>query len=217
MKTKRIKNRAGRSDGFSLLELALALVILTLVLGVVIQGISTVLQRNTVEVTKIDLAQESRQFMDQIVNDIHQCGYPGLKMFDPALGLTVSSNNVAQGLKSASSTAIQFEGDVDGTGVSEVYIQLSQPAGGCPCVLQRGTVLKSVGGTPTYYSEVTNVMNTSIFTFYNSNGAVVANPNSNLTTIKGIGLTVSVKSTQPDLQSKVYPTIVLSSVAKINN
>jgi prepilin-type N-terminal cleavage/methylation domain-containing protein len=216
MKPKYVNAGRGRTSGFSLLELMLTLAILTIVLGVVVQGISTVEQRNTVEVTKVDLTQESRQFMDQIVNDIHQCGFPSLALFDPAMGLTLASNGVAQGLKSASSTGIQFEGDVDGTGVSEVYIQLNQPVGGCPCSLQRGTVLKSAGGTPTYYTEVSNVMNTSIFSFYANTGAVVASPNSNLSSIKTIGLSLSLKSTLPDPKTGIYPTIAFSSL-KINN
>jgi len=217
MKTKWVKMRCGRSCGFSLLELMVSLAILGLVLGVVVQGIVTVQQRNLVEITKVDLSQEARQFMDQITNDIHQCGFPGLKMFDPALGYSNSSNSVAQGFKSASSTAIQFEGDVDGTGVSEVYVQLSQPGGGCPCALQRGTVLKSIGGAPNYYTAVSNVMNTTIFSFYDTNGNVVANPNSNLTTIKSVGITVSVRAALPDPQTRAYPIIALSSVARINN
>ena len=215
MKTKRID--AGRCRGFSLLELMITLVILTIVLGVVVQAISSMQQRNTVEATKVDLTQQSRQFIDQIVNDIHQCGFPNLKLFDPALGLTTSSNNVAQGLVSASSTAIHFEGDVDGTGVSEVYVQLSQPVGGCPCTLQSATVLKSVGGAPTYYNAVTNVMNTSVFSFYSNTGVVVASPNSNLASIRTIGIELSVISARPDPQTGTYSTIALSSLAKINN
>ena len=57
---------------------------------------------------------------------------------------TISSAYVAAGLISFSSSAIQFEGDMDGSGVSEVYIQVVVPASGtCPCTVQRGTVLKA--------------------------------------------------------------------------
>ena len=84
MKTKAIQMRTRRQRGFSLLEIMISLAILSIVLGVVIASISSMQSRNSVEVNKVDLTQSAREFMDQIVNDIHQSGYPGLNMFDPA-------------------------------------------------------------------------------------------------------------------------------------
>jgi len=120
-------------------------------------------------------------------------------------------------LISVSSTAIQFEGDVDGTGVSEVYIQLS--TGSCPCKLQRGTVLKSVGGTPPFYTEVDNVMNAAVFTAYQTDGTQLTLPigAGNLKNITALGITLYVKASQPDLQTGEYPTVTMVSTAKISN
>lgn len=217
---------ARRQRGYSLVEMLFSIVILSIVIGVVVDGITTMQQRNAVEVNRVDLTQQSREFMDQIVNDIHQAGYPGLNMFDPA---TINSDcttmpadrNVACGLVSVSSTAIQFEGDVDGTGVSEVYIELYQPAGGCPCTIRRGTVLKSVGGTPPFYTQVDNVMNTSVFTAYEADGSQLALPadhlTGNLKNITAIGITLYVKSAQPDLKTGQYPTVTMVSTAKVTN
>lgn len=218
----------GRLRGFSLLEVMVTLAILSVVLGVVLAGISTMQTRNTVEVSKVDLTQAAREFMDQIVNDIHQAGYPGMNMFDPASLTSPQSptdctkdNNISCGLISVTSTAIHFEGDVDGTGVSEVYIQLVQPAGGCPCTVQRGTVLKSVGGTPAFYTQVDNVMNTSVFTAYLSDGTQLTLPadsaTGNLKNITAIGITLYVKSSQPDPQTGQYPTVTMVATAKISN
>ena len=215
----------GRQSGFSLVELLVPLVILSIVTGVIVDGITTMQKRNAVETNKVDLTQETREFMDQIVSDMRQAGYPGLNMFDPTTVNPVCTtvpqdNNVACGLISVSPTAIQFEGDVDGTGVSEVYIDLLQPSGGCPCTLRRGTVLKSVGGTPPFYTQVDNVMNTSVFTAYTSDGSPVTLPVSgagNLGNITAIGITLYVKSPQPDLQTGQYPTVTMVSTAKLSN
>src|SRR4029077_1364847 len=73
--------KRGREQGFTFIELMVSVAILTVVVGVVVQGLTRLMQRNTVETTKVDLTQESREFMDQIVSDIHQAGYPSLKTF----------------------------------------------------------------------------------------------------------------------------------------
>jgi prepilin-type N-terminal cleavage/methylation domain-containing protein len=225
-----METRAGdmitvRQRGFSLVELLASLAILSIVIGVVVDGITTMETRNAVEVTKVDLTQQAREFMDQIVNDIHQAGYPGLNMFDPAT-LTSSTNctldnNLSCGLISVTSTSLQFEGDVDGTGVSEVYIQLIQPSGGCPCKLQRGTVAKSVGGTPAFYTEVDNVMNTAVFTGFQYDGSQITLPASsstgNLKNIAAIGITLYVRSGQPDLKTGQYPVVTMVATSKISN
>ena len=221
--------KSKHQHGFSLLELMISLAILSIVMGVIVEGINTTQARNAVETNKLDLTQETREFMDQIVNDIDQAGFPGLNMFDPttlnpAVGgnpICTQNNNLACGLVSVTANAIQFEGDVDGTGVSEVYIQLNQPVGGCPCTIQRGTVLKSIGGLPPFYTQVDNVMNTAIFTAYASDGSQVALPanqaSGNLKNITAIGITLYVRSFQMDPKTGQYPTVTMVSSAKINN
>jgi len=221
--------RTAPQRGFSLIEMMASLIILSVVIGVVIDGVTTMQRRNAVEVNKVDLTQQAREFMDQIVNDIHQAGYPSLKMFDPATLTSPQSPtdctrdpNLACGFISVSSTAIQFEGDVDGTGVSEVFIQLS--TGACPCTLRRGTISKAsymLGNTPAFYTQVDNVMNTSVFTAYQYDGSGATLPasagTSTLAPIAAIGITLYVQSTQPDLQTGQYPKVTMVASAKISN
>ena len=213
------KRRRKAQRGFSLLELMVAVSILTTVIGVVTTGIMDIEKKSASDVNKVGLAQESRQFMDQILRDLRQAGYPSLAMFDPASGVTASSSNVARGLISFSSTAIQFEGDIDGSGVSEVYLQVVPATGSCPCIVQRGTVLKSVGGTPAYYTELDNVMSQNIFTAYNYNGTAWDSTSETVDLIKNIGVTLYVQSPQPDFNDKsvTYPTTTMVSAVRINN
>jgi prepilin-type N-terminal cleavage/methylation domain-containing protein len=227
MKARSGEMKTWRQRGFTLLELMITVTILSIVMAVVIDGIMMMQERNAVEVHKVDLTQSAREFMDQIVNDIHQAGYPGMNMFDPATVNTSNcatvpqDQNLACGLISLSSTAIQFEGDVDGTGVSEVYIQLNQPAGGCPCTIRRGTVSKSVGGLPPFYTQVDNVMNTTVFTAYTATGAPVTLPLGAGTLspagITAIGITLYVKSAEPDLRTGLYPAVTMVASAKVSN
>lgn len=221
--------RRGREQGFTMIELMVSVAILTVVVGVVVEGLTKLMQRNKSETTKVDLTQESREFMDQIVNDIHQSGYPSVSMFDPASLIPVPVSNpanctlyaqIACGLVNVTPSSLQFEGDVDGTGtVSEVFIQLNPLNGPCPCTIQRGAVSKALwqGGTPpSYYTEVNNVNNTNIFQGYDVGGnnvPLLGGPTNNL---KAIEITLSVRATSPDTNG-LYPTITMSTSAKIHN
>lgn len=207
--------------GFTLLEMMVSVTILTVVIGVVVDGLMKLQQRNTMETAKVDLTQESRQFLDQIVSDIRQSGYPSLKMFDPTTKpLGNNDPGVSQGLVSVNPSSLQFEADVDGSGVvSEVFIQLSPLNGPCPCTIQRGTVSKTAwqGGTlPFYYTEVNNVSNTTIFKGYDNGGNNVALSGAPSNNLASIEITLNVLSPIPDVNS-VYPTITMTTGVKIHN
>lgn len=229
--------KTGKQRGFSLLEMLASLAILSIVFGVIVEGITTMQERNFVETNKLDLTQESREFMDQIVNDLDQVGFPSMIMFVPAALASktdcTQDANVACGFISVTTNAIQFEGDVDGTGVSEEWIQLVNTNGpgavACttpPCVIQRGTLSKSAwilapGTFPPFYTEVNGVMNTTVFSAFKADGTPATLPavagNGNLPGITAIGITLYVKSSQPDPKTGLYPTVTMVSTAKINN
>jgi prepilin-type N-terminal cleavage/methylation domain-containing protein len=227
MKANQNRKTNCRQRGFSFIELLVSVAIFTTVVGVVVGGISTFQARNATEVNNVADTQEIRQFMDQVMNDLRQTNYPAIKMFDPTTLASSTNctldNNVSCGIISLTSTAIQFEGDVDGSGVSEVYIQLVQPGTttACttpPCTLQRGTIAKP-GTNPAYYTEVDNVMTANVFTAFDAGGNSIPLPASatDLPNIKNIGVTLGVRASQPDLTTNVYPTITMVSEARINN
>ena len=224
MAMKDSKIKTGPERGFTLLELMVTLAILIVVFAVVTNGIVLIQQRNMVEVNKVDLTQETRQFMDQITNDIHQAGFPTLRMFDPVLAYTTTSNQVAAGLTYVSANEIDFQGDVDGSGtVSDVVIREIPAGGPCPCTIQRGTVSKTVGGTPLYYTELNDLQNAAVFTAYGSDGSSISLPVAQdltgvtLKNINAIGITLWVQSPIPDPKTRTYPTVTMVSQAKLDN
>ena len=163
--------------------------------------------------------------MDQVVADLHQSGFPSVAMFDLATS-TANPNLYAVGLVSVTATSIQYEGDVDGTGVSEVFVQLTPSGGPCPCTLRRGAVSKALyagGTTPTYYTEVDGVANLNIFTAYDKAGNVIPLPcaatvcadGSSMNNIKDIGILLNVRSNTPNLTTGAYTNVTMSTEAQI--
>ena len=156
--------RHARSRGFSLLEMMFAFGILMLVIAVAVRGMIMMQTRSFAETAKVDTVQETRDFVDQMVRDIHDVGYPPGRVLNN--NPTCAGNPaVSCGLIFFSPTQIQYEGDLDGTGtVYEVFMQLAVPASGkCPCTLQRGVIDKTTwlntGKAPDYYTEVNGVLN----------------------------------------------------------
>ncbi len=160
----------GRQRGFSLIELMVAIGILTLVLGVVFNEIDKVQKRYRTEEAKLDIFQEARNFMDRFIRDLHSAGYPGVRMYqtttNPALQVPPENDNrVATGLVSVAPNLLIFEADVDGDGqVDSVRYTLQAVGGQCPCVIRRSQVVKLNGTSPmaqptSYFSMVDNVVN----------------------------------------------------------
>lgn len=227
MRQSRARTSSKSQKGFSLIELMLTVVLLMIAMAIATDGLMQMQKRATADTGKVDMTQMSRQFVDQIVNDLHQTGYPGPKVYDASNPPAATS--IAQGLIAVDPNAMEFEADVDGSGkVSHVYLNLlwsngtpvSAGAGTCPCTLQRGTLYKTLVGTAAvpYYTEVNNVTNTNIFSAYFFDGTTVALPAaaSDLPNIKGIRITVNVQSSVADMDG-TFPTITLASEAKINN
>lgn len=174
MKTQRNRTGAARWRGFSLLEMMAAVAIIMIVIGVAVQSMIMMQTRSFAETSKVDTMQETRDFVDQMVRDIHDVGYPPPNI----TGATscVNNANAACGVILFSPTQIKYEGDLDGSGtVYQVWLQLLVPASGhCPCILQRGAITKAqalANQSPTYFTEVNGVLNSGDGTNNNGSGA----------------------------------------------
>jgi len=152
-----------RLSGFSLIEMMCVLGVLGIVMGVVVAAMIQMQQRQVSESAKVDITQESRDFIDQMVRDIHTVGYPPGRVENNNPNC-IGQVNVSCGVIYFSSTQLQYEGDLDGTGtVYQVWLQLIPGTNGsCPCVLQRGVLTKAdilAGKVPTYFTELNGVIN----------------------------------------------------------
>lgn len=171
------KNRNYHASwGFSLLELMISLAIMLTIFAVVLKALEQMEHRNAAETAKVDTAQETRDFIDQIVRDVHVVGFPPGRVLSGNPGCSGNAG-VSCGVVSYSPTQVIYEGDLDGTGtVYQITVQVVAPASGeCPCVLQRGVVTKAqaiAGQVPTYFTEVNGVLNSG-------NGAGVSNFSAN--------------------------------------
>ena len=186
MQTKRNNNSlTGKSqDGFSAIEMLVAVVLLMAVLGVVVKGMSDMQRRSFSETSKMDAVQDTRDFIDQMVRDVHDVGYPPPRAVGVVNGAANStpyctdalangvvnaavrnSVSIACGIVSYSPTSVVYEADLDGTGtVSVVFLNLVSNGGNCPCTLQRGVVTKQAWAgnnaiQPQYFTTVNGVMN----------------------------------------------------------
>ncbi len=155
--------------GFSLLELVLVLAILTVIMGVVFEQINSVQTRYKTEESRLDITQESREFVDQLVRDLHTAGYPSYHLYALASlpSTPTNSNLVAAGIVAVSATDLWFEGDTDGDGkVDSIRYTLTNNGGYCPCTLSRSDVVKVNNVAPSsqatkYAVDLQNVVNST--------------------------------------------------------
>ncbi|HTM89884.1 MAG TPA: prepilin-type N-terminal cleavage/methylation domain-containing protein [Terriglobales bacterium] len=170
--------------GFSLMEMLIVVAVLSLVMGAIFSTILDGMKKYRLEENRVNTTQESREFLDQIVRDLHSAGYPGLKMFTPS-ALTapaINNSNVASGLVAVSATDIWFEGDIDDSGsVQSIRYTLQTEANGdCPCTMMRSAVPKAIGAPAAqvvnYNTQLENVINsTGGATPYTIDGTTIFN------------------------------------------
>jgi prepilin-type N-terminal cleavage/methylation domain-containing protein len=234
MKPKAHKSQAG----FSLLEMLVSTAVMTIVIAAIFSQVNDAQRISTSEQVKLDLFQESRQFMDQMVRDLHASGYPSMRNFSSSgdvNGLAYPNNsNNAVGLVKLDANAgyLQFEASPDGSAtVKEIIYNLDTSTDhGCPC-LKRSELQKVAGDPltgqtpPVYQTEVQNVVMTGdpIFYAYQHDGTPVTTAIDllgNAVTIADINTLViklTVQSARADPRNGVKPIITLMSTVKLNN
>jgi hypothetical protein len=193
----------------------IAVAIFSVITAVVFEQINSMQKRSQSEAMKLDLSQQSREFLDQTVHDLHLAGYPKASMYANMPDNT--DPRVAAGLVAVSPTQIMMEGDVNSEGqVYSVKIQYiasdaSDPA--CPCV-RRFAVPKTPGNplaqpTATNYTETTQVLPPGIgsglsgedlFAFYDMNGNPVdVSGGADISTASGQTTVASIKTVKINL------------------
>jgi prepilin-type N-terminal cleavage/methylation domain-containing protein len=196
--------------GFSLIELLIVMLLMTITVGAVVSQIAVISQRSRGEQLRTDIFQESRDFVDQFVRDMHEAGYPSTRMFDTGSWTTAAASPIytdsrlAAGIVFIGPSEIKFEGDVEGDGkVDVVDYNLLATGNNCPC-LRRGAIDKA-SGTAVFSNEVQNVQSAGttadpIFVGYTATGTAVTS--ADLTTVAGRQALATVKTVLMRLKTK---------------
>jgi len=217
MTRRRFTSRSAvtRSRGFSLIEVLVVVGILGLILGSIFSMIGSVQQRARTEQVKVDYMQEARDFVDQFFRDINQVGYPNGRMIDttstqwvPPLPVPptplVNDNRVAAGLVKIDAQEIWFKGDVYGSGTVQSIRYTVNGSTACLQCLERSQVNKVsaspvTGQPPNWGTEVNDVQNPVIFTYFDTNGAQVFGP-LDISTAAGAQKIATIKTVQINLR-----------------
>ena len=221
--------KSQRQAGFSLLELLMVVLLLSIIVGALFTQIERAQVRYRVEDQKLDITQQEREFIDQFTRDLHQAGFPAVTVYGGQYDLT--SNFTAAGVWSVSDTDLRMEGDVDGSGVVSV-VEYSYVAGASPCpCLRRSATPKQPGlalsaqVTGTNYTQVENVVPIAgqpIFAAYDANGnqlsssVALANDNG-LPNIKSVRITVTTQGTNKDSDTKRDIQVTMTGMARLVN
>lgn len=233
MKKNKLKNR---QSGLSLVELLVALFILSIVVGAAFSQIEQAQIHYRVEDQKLDLTQQERDFVDQFVRDVHQAGYPSTAQYTTLY--TLKSKYVAAGIYDISPTQLWMEGDVDGDGnVDEVVYQYVAGPSPCPC-LQRGTINKADAvwpwnqTAPTYFTQVQNIQvlgSTPVFfQAYDANGNELTldstyvlgsgstlNSSNNLSKIQSVRITLTTQAAGKDVSGSQAIQLTMTGMARL--
>ena len=214
---RRLKIPNSRHRGFSMIELMLVLLILSVIVGGLFSQIDQAQQRAYAERIKLDNMQEARDFVDQFFRDINQIGYPNVRMIDitsaswaPALSTPASyawnnayanDNRMAIGLVRIDNTEIRFEADTNGNGNVQSVRYALNGTGACALCLQRSQLDKLAGNSltaqvPNWGTEVNDVLNPIIFTYFKADGTQVPSASLplDISTLAGAQTLASIKT-----------------------
>jgi prepilin-type N-terminal cleavage/methylation domain-containing protein len=230
--------RKTRNAGFTLIEMMIVLLIMSVIMAAIFKQIDVAQKRSTAEQQKLDMFQESREFVDMMTRDLRNAGYPNSRNFTA----TASTDpTTARGLLYVGPADIWFEGAVDGDGT--VYIvkyHLDTTGTNCPC-LRRSKVDKTTfnangNASDNFSVEVQYVQNGTmtlpIFSYFDANNQAIdmsgyvsniidgTASGADVTTLASIQ-TVKVELTTlgkfADLQTGLRPVITLDSFVTMPN
>ncbi|MEQ1352567.1 MAG: prepilin-type N-terminal cleavage/methylation domain-containing protein [Candidatus Acidiferrum sp.] len=201
-----------RQNGFSLLEMMVVVVILSVVAAGIFEQLDSAQQRAFSEQVKLDNFQEARDFVDQFFRDVNQIGYPNSRMADttsvswsPALASPlINDNRMAIGLVKIDANEIRFEGDINGDGIVKSVIYMVNGSGNCALCLQRSEVDKVsadplAGQTPNWGTQSNDVISNPIFSYFQADGTQVATLPVDISTASGAQIIASIKTIQINL------------------
>lgn len=232
--------KQGATAGFTLIEMLISLAILVTVTGAVFEQINSMQKKSASEAVNVDLTQQSRDFINQTVRDLHMAGYPGPGMYSNAV---VRPSLVANGLVRVSSTEILMEGDVNNDGtvqsVDIAYVASDPNDPNCPCIRRSAQPKIDADSfnqpTNLLYTETQQVFppgtgagksGEDLFAYYDQNGNPVdlstgadistTQGAANLATIKTVKINLSLLTNQRDPRTGSFIRTSMSASSRLS-
>jgi prepilin-type N-terminal cleavage/methylation domain-containing protein len=232
------KNRV--TAGFTLIEMLISLAILVIVTGAVFQQINSMQKKSASEAVNVDLTQQSREFINQTVRDLHMAGFPGPGMYSSPV---VRQSLVANGLVRVSPTEILLEGDVNNDGAVEsvdiLYVASDPNDPNCPCIRRSAQPKIDADSfsqpTNLFYTETQQIFppgtgagqsGEDLFAYYDQNGNPVdlstgadistSQGSANLAAIKTVKVNLSLLTNQRDPQTGGFLRTSMSASARLS-
>ncbi|MGZ7106149.1 MAG: PilW family protein [Candidatus Angelobacter sp.] len=226
--------------GFTLVEMLVSLLILATVTGAVFEQINAMQRKANSEAVNLDLNQQSRDFLDQTVRDLHMSGYPSPSMYSNPLS---RPSMVANGLVRVSPTEILLEGDVNNDGsvysVDITYVASDPNDPNCPCIRRSAQPKIDADSfsqpSNLFYTETQQVFppgtgagqsGEDLFAYFDqhgnpvdlSTGADISTSAgiTNLAKIKTVKINLSLLTTQRDPQSGGFVRTSMSASSRLN-
>jgi type II secretory pathway component PulJ len=195
-------SRPHNEAGFSLIELLVSTLVMTIVLGSLLALSNQNQERADFEQDLLAVNQSGREAVDQMYRDIRLAGYPQQRVFAGSLNWTAANTNkVASGFVTTSSNGLTFQGDIDNDGVVEVVeYNLSGTT------LRRSEVEKNAGGSvpaADYQIFAENVTGLA-FTYYRLNSGAWTTSGVTAANTARVEVSLTLQTPRPDPQSRQF-------------
>jgi len=203
------RKRHSKQSGFSLVELLITLLVMGIVIGITLNGVNNVQKRNMAESGKLDMTEQAREALDQIVRDLHQAGWPTAASSPGNAALPGTQATTSTGTAQSSVT---FNGDINGDGnvATVTYQTVPYSGSACPCQVQRTVTIPAGTNTSTVLDNVMGFW----LTPYDGNGTQLTGADP---TTKRIDIRLDVVTQQSDVSTKKQAAATFYASARLNN